>query len=198
MKRYKTVDEYIEAAEQWHDELVHLRKILNSTDLEEGVKWGAPCYTVDGKNVIGLGAFKSYCGLWFFQGALLADNEGVLINAQEGKTKALRQWRFKSKKEINARRIKAYVKEAIDLQSRGLEIKADRNKLVVIPPQLKRALAKNKKANASFNQLTKGKQREYADYVGDAKREETKLKRIEKVIPMIVAGQGLNDKYRNC
>ena len=143
-----------------------------------------------------MGAFKSYVGLWFFQGALLADKESVLVSAQEGKTKALRQWRFTSKREIDARRIKAYVKEAIDLQKQGLEIKADRSKTVEVPKQLKQALKRNKNAHSCFGQLAKGKQREYADYIADAKREETKMKRLEKILPMIEAGKGLNDKYR--
>ena len=83
MKGAKTVDEYIDKAEQWQPELTRLREILNSTGLEETVKWGAPCYTHDGKNVVGIAGFKNYFGLWFHQGALLADAEGVLINAQE-------------------------------------------------------------------------------------------------------------------
>ena len=197
MKRYKTVDEYIEAAADWHDELVRLRKLLNSTELVETVKWGGPCYMVDGKNVVGMAAFKAYLGLWFFQGALLADKKKVLINAQEGKTKAMRQWRFRSKKEIDARLIKAYVDEAISLQRQGIAIKADRGQPVEIPKQLKTSLSKNKEANARFKALTKGKQREYVEYIAAAKRDETKVKRLAKIIPMIVAGKGLNDKYRN-
>ena len=196
MKQHKTVDEYIENAAYWQDELTRLRKILNSTDLQETVKWGGPCYRVHGKNVVGMLAFKSYFGLWFFQGALLTDKRKVLINAQAGKTKALRQWRFKTKEEIDVRLVKAYVNEAIDLQKRGLEIKADRSKKVEIPRQLKQVLKQNKEANTSFHQLTKGKQREYVDYIADAKREETKIKRLGKIIPMIIAGKGLNDKYR--
>jgi len=190
------VDEYIESTESWRKELSRLRKVLRSTDLEETVKWGAPCYTWGGKNVVGLGAFKSYFGLWFFQGALLADKGKVLINAQEGKTKALRQWRFTSGKEIKARLIKAYVNEAIELQRQGAEIKPDRGRPVEIPPQLKRALAGNKKASRGFNAMTLGKQREYAEYISSAKREETRAKRLEKIIPMIAAGQGLHDRYR--
>ncbi len=198
MKRYQTVDEYIAQADDWQDELVRLRKILNATKLEEGVKWGGPCYMFQGKNVVGMGAFKSYVGLWFFQGALLEDKGKVLINAQEGKTKALRQWRFASPDEINARRIRAYVNEAIGLVQSGKEIKADRSTPVAIPLHLKKAFQSNKKAKACFEKMTKGKQREYADYIADAKREETKLKRLQKIIPMILASQGLNDKYRNC
>jgi len=196
MKRHKTVDEYIANADMWEDELVQMRKILNSTELVEEVKWGGPCYTSGGKNVVGMGAFKSYFGLWFFQGALLEDKAKILVNAQAGKTKALRQWRFTSKNQIDTRRIKAYLKEATALAESGKEIKADRSKPVTIPPELKKALQARKNAKANFENMTKGKQREYADYISDAKREETKSKRLEKIIPMILANQGLNDKYR--
>ena len=198
MKRYKTVDEYIENAEHWQEELIRLREILNSTKLVEAVKWGGPCYLHNYKMVVGMGAFKSYVGLWFYQGALLADEDGVLINAQEGKTKALRQWRFSSMKEIKVRKIKAYIKEAIELQEEGKEIKADRSQPVVVPPELKKALAANKKAQSAFKALTKGRQREYTTYIADAKRDETKAKRLEKILPMIEEGIGMNDKYRNC
>jgi len=132
-----------------------------------------------------------------YQGALLADEDGVLINAQEGKTKALRQWRFDSMKDIKVRKIKAYIKEAIELQEEGKEIKADRSQPVVVPPELKKALAANKKAQAAFKALTKGRQREYTTYIADAKRDETKAKRLEKILPMIEEGIGMNDKYRN-
>ena len=198
MKRYKTVDAYIAGADDWHEELTKLREILQSTDLEETVKWGAPAYTHNGKNVVGIGSFKSYFGLWFHQGALLSDKKKVLINAQEGKTKALRQWRMHSKKDIQARTIKSYVKEAIAIADSGREIKPDRKKPVVVPVELKKALAKNKKAGAGFKGITPGKQREYADYISDAKRPETKQKRLEKILPMIQEGMGLHDKYRNC
>ena len=198
MKRYKTVDDYIAGAEHWQAELVRLREILLATELSETVKWGAPCYTFADKNVVGMGAFKSYCGLWFYQGALLSDPEKVLLNAQEGKTKALRQWRFESKRQIKVRQIKAYVAEAIQLQQQGKEIKPVRAKTLDLPPQLKSALAANKKYKAAFESLTPGKQREYAQYIIEAKRDETKTKRLEKIIPMIVAGVGLNDRYRNC
>lgn len=198
MKRYTSVDDYIAGADQWQAELNQLRKILNSTKLDETVKWGAPCYTYGGKNLVGIGAFKSYVGLWFFQGALLKDRQKVLINAQEGTTKAMRQWRFESGKDIKAAQIKAYVKEAIALSEEGKEIKPDRDKPVSIPPELEAAFRKNNKVRTCFGSLTKGRQREYADYVADAKRDETKAKRIEKIMPMIVAKVGLNDKYRDC
>ncbi len=198
MKRYESVDDYIAGAEQFQDELIKLRKIVLSTPLEETVKWGAPCYTVNGKNIVGLGGFKSYVGLWFHQGSLLKDPRQVLINAQEGKTKALRQWRFANKKEIVASHIKPYLLEAIDLAEQGKEIKPDRNKPVVIPAELQAVLDRRKKTAKAFDQLTPGKQREYAEYIADAKRDATKQTRLEKIIPMIESGVGLHDKYKNC
>ncbi len=191
-----SVDEYIENATQWNDELARLREILRSTGLDETIKWGAPCYTSDGKNVVGIAAFKAYFGLWFHQGAQLSDPEGVLINAQSGKTKAMRQWRFTSAKDIKPRVIKAYVKEAIAIETQGKAIKADRAKPLVVPAELRDALATNSAAKAGFDALTKGKRREYADHIAEAKRNDTKQRRLEKILPMIAAGVGLHDKYR--
>ena len=196
MKRFKTVDDFIAGSESWQDELKRLREILLSTELDETVKWGAPCYTFQGKNVVGIGAFKSYFGLWFFQGGLLSDPAGVLMNAQDGKTKAMRQWRFQTKQQIKPRTIKAYVKEAIQLQLAGHEIKPVRGRPLMIPPELQTAFADDQAARAAFDALTPGKQREYADYIADAKRDATKASRIAKILPMITQGQGLNDKYR--
>ena len=126
------------------------------------------------------------------------DPDNVLINAQEGKTKGLRQWRMSSKTEIKVRQIKKYVKAAIEVVESGQEIKPDRKKPVIIHPLLESALAKNKKAAAGFEKLTLGCRREYADYINEAKKEETKIRRLEKIIPMIIAGGGLHDKYKNC
>ena len=197
MKRFQSVDDYIDSAEHWQKELRTLRKILQATPLEETVKWGGPCYVLEGKHVVGLGAFKSYVGLWFHQGALLSDPKGVLINAQEGKTKALRQWRFTSAKDIKPALIKAYVKEAVELQKQGKEIKPDRRKPAPKPPpQLAAALAANARAKRAFASLTPGRRREYVEHVAQAKREATKLDRVKKIIPMIAAGKGLHDRYR--
>ena len=198
MKRHKTVEDYIDSVEYFQEELLILREILLSTELTEEVKWGAPCYTYAGKNVVGIGAFKSYFGLWFHQGALVDDKNDVLINAQEGVTKALRQWRMQDKKEIKKTVIKNYVKQAIGLVKSGKEIKPDRNKPLEIPSLLQSAFAKNKKAQTAFQNFTKGKQREYPDYIESAKQEKTKVSRLAKILPMIEQGIGLNDKYRNC
>ena len=195
MKRFKTVDDYISGSEQWSTELTKLREILNSTGLTEEVKWGAPCYTCDGKNVIGMAGFKSYVGLWFHQGALLKDDKKVLINAQEGKTKGLRQWRMHSSKDIKPAIIKRYAKEAIQLVKDGKSVTPAKKKLAV-PPELKKALDKSKIAQKKFSELTPGRQRDYAEFIASAKRDETKQSRLKKILPMIRAGVGLNDKYR--
>ena len=198
MMRAKSVEEYIEKHPEWATALEKLRKILLATDLEETVKWGAPCYTLDGKNVIGLGAFKEHVAVWFHQGVFLSDPDKVLVNAQEGKTKALRQWRFTKAGDIKVTPMKAYVREAIENQRTGKEAKVDRAKKLVVPPELRTALTKKAKTKKAFEALTKGKQREYADHISSAKQDKTKQSRLEKILPMIEAGVGLHDKYRNC
>ena len=182
MKRYKTVDEFIINAGSKKDILILLRDLLNSTELEETVKWGAPVYTINGKNVVGLGSFKSYAGLWFFQGALLKDKDKVLFKAQEEKTKALRQWRFNSLDSIDDTLVLKYVKEAIENQKKNREIKPERGKPLVIPDELKEAFLKNNGLKESFNNFTKGKQREFAEHISDAKRTETREARLKKII----------------
>lgn len=196
MRKSRTVDEYLGNTPYWRDELVALRRILESTPLTEEVKWGGPCYTWQGKNVVGLGAFKSYFGLWFYQGALLEDATNVLINAQEGKTKAQRQWRMQSASDIKPAIIKRYIREAIGLVDAGKEIRADRSQPVAVPDALKEALRRDEKASTAFRTLTKGRQREYADYIASARRADTVERRIDKILPMITAGAGLNDQYR--
>lgn len=196
MHKAKTADEFFEKAPLWRAELKALRKILLASGLVEEVKWGGPCYTVDGVNVVGLGAFKSYFGLWFFQGALLRDPQKVLINAQEGRTKAQRQWRMRSADEIKPALVASYVKEAVALAKAGKSVEKSPPKKLIMPAELAKALSADKNAGAAFKALTSGRQREYADYVSEAKQAATKEKRIAKILPMISAGGGLNDKYR--
>ncbi|MCH8032376.1 MAG: DUF1801 domain-containing protein [Bacteroidetes bacterium] len=198
MNKYKTPEEYIVNHKDWQQSLILLRNILLSTQMSETIKWGAPVYTFGGKNIVGIGGFKSYVGIWFFQGALLNDKKKKLINAQEGKTKALRQWRFNSVKEIEAesKTIKQYLKEAILNQKQGKEIKPERKKLLEIPKELNDFIKKDKKVKESFNSLSLSKQIEYAEYISEAKRDETKLKRLLKIALIILKGKGLNDKYR--
>ena len=196
MKRYKTVDDYVASRVVWKDEIRRLREILQTTALTEEVKWGGPCYTYEGKNVVGIGGFKSYFGLWFHQGVLLEDRKKMLINAQEGTTKALRQWRMHSAKEIKPAAIRAYIAEAIQLVKDGKSTGPQKNKPIVVPPELKKALAKDAKARKGFDGLRPGLQREYTDHVASARRDDTKANRVKKILPMIAAGLGLHDKYR--
>jgi uncharacterized protein YdeI (YjbR/CyaY-like superfamily) len=119
----KTTAGFFEKAGLWKDELGILREIVISTGLVETVKWGHPVYTLDGKNIVGLGSFKSYFGLWFFQGALLSDKAKRLINAQEGVTTAQRQMRFNSAAEIDRGMIIDYITEAIANHCSGKAIK---------------------------------------------------------------------------
>ena len=194
----KSVQEYIETHPTWEKELESLRAIMQNTELEECIKWGAPVYALEGKNVAGIAAFKNHCALWFFNGALLKENTILLYNAQEGKTKALRQIRFEKGDKIEPKILQKYVLEAIQIQREGKEIKPVPSKELVVPSELKVAFGEDKDLEKSFQQLTKGKQREYADYISQAKRETTKQSRLEKIKPMIKNGEGLHDKYKNC
>ncbi|GAB2778444.1 YdeI/OmpD-associated family protein [Salinimicrobium soli] len=194
----KTVDEYITNHPNWEEEIRTLREMITATELEETVKWGGPVYTINGKNVVGIGAFKNHCALWFFQGALLKENTALLENAQEGKTKALRQIRFEKGEELPIGTLHKYVQEAIQNQKEGKEIKPDTNKETVVPLELEGAMNKDKALKAAFQDLSPGKQREYCEYISEAKRETTKKSRLEKILPMIKAGTGLHDKYKNC
>lgn len=113
----KTVTDYIEKREQWKEGLELLRELCLNLGLKETVKWGVPVYMWNGKNVVGLMGFSSYFGIWFFEGANLKDSKGVLVNAQEGKTKLLRQWRFSSIKELREQisDVENYIQEAMKL-----------------------------------------------------------------------------------
>ena len=196
MTSKKTVDNYIETAKQWQAELKTLRKIILTTNLEETVKWGMPYYCLSGKNIVGMVSFKSYFGLWFTQGAFLKDEAGVLLNAKEGKTRGLRQWRMNSKNEINSKLIKSYVMEAIEITKAGKVIKPVRNKAFQVPSELELEMDNNPALKASFDNLSQFQKREYSDHINSAKRDETKARRLSKIIPMILSGAGLNDKYR--
>lgn len=194
----KNVEEYISCHAYWQEELRQLHEMIITTELEPTIKWGAPVYTLNDKNVIGIGAFKNHYGIWFFNGALLKENTSLLVNAQEGKTKALRQIRFEKGDKIKPSVLLPYIKEAITNQKEELEIRPVIKKELVIPEELFTAFKEDRDLEHNFEQLTPGKQREYADYIIEAKKEATKLSRIRKITPMIKNGEGLNDKYKNC
>lgn len=194
----KSVEDFISDNGEWSEMLKKLREILLSADLEEKIKWAMPCYMDRGKNISSIYATKDFVGLWFFQGALLSDPYRVLSNAQEGKTKAMRRWKFYKMKDIDQNKIHEYLYEAIENQRAGREIKAQRGskKPLIIPKELQQVLDSDSEVKSAFSNFTLGKKREFTDYISEAKREETKLKRIEKIKPMILAGIGLNDKYK--
>jgi uncharacterized protein YdeI (YjbR/CyaY-like superfamily) len=167
-----------------------------STEMEETLKWGAPAYIINKKNVVGLGAFKSYAGLWFFQGALLKDPKKLLINAQEGKTNAMRQMRFASLDDLDINVIRAYVDEAIQNQKAGMEIKPVSKREFKIPEEMGKAFENDAGLKEKFESFSHSHRREFAEYVSEAKRPETRIRRLEKIIPMIKNTKGLNDRYR--
>lgn len=195
MEMSKTVDEYIIRHKEWQEELIHLRNLMNATELNETLKWGMPAYTLGGKNVVGICAFKTYFGLWFYQGAFLKDKHKKLINAQEGTTKGMRQWRFQTFDEIDDGIIMDYLQEAIQNQKAGKTIKPERRELV-IPPLLEDSLNADPILSEAFNSFTHSRQREFAEYIADAKREPTKKSRLMKVKELILNKVGLNDRYR--
>ena len=188
---------YIAQHEQFNELLEVLRSIIKKHPFEETLKWGMPTYVFDKKNLIGIGAFKNHVGLWFFQGALLKDKAQILHNAQETKTKAMRQVHFKKVSEIDKDVLNSYLKETIENQKKGLVVqKSKKVKKVVLPIELSNYLKKHTSIAASFFNLTPGRQKEYAEYISSAKREQTKIDRLNKITPLINKGQGLNDKYK--
>lgn len=180
----------------WAEELELLKAIINKTELVETEKWGGPVYTVNNKNVVGIGGFKNFFTIWFFNGVFLKDAKKLLVNANEGVTKSLRQWRFSSAAELDEKLILQYLEEAIANEKAGKAIPPEqKSKSLEVPEILKSAL-ENENLASDFAKFTPFKQREFAEYVAEAKQEKTKLSRIEKVLPMIRDGIGLNDKYR--
>ena len=180
---------------QWDNEIEQLHAIIRKTSLVETTKWGGPVYTHNNKNVLGIGGFKSYFGIWFYNGVFLKDEKKLLINANEENTKSLRQMRFNSVDEVDEKLILAYIKEAIEIEDKGLIIPKEK-KETIIPELLQNELDKSVDLNKKFNNFSPYKQREFIEYLTSAKQEKTQLARLEKVIPMILEGKGLNDKYR--
>ncbi|WP_040279871.1 YdeI/OmpD-associated family protein [Psychroserpens damuponensis] len=196
MKKVNSVEEYIEVNSNFSQELTLLREIINTTDLEETIKWSAPAYCLNGKNVLGLGAFKKHFCIFFHQGVFLKDEHDLLNNAQEDKTKGMRQMRFKSISDINETAVLSYVKEAIENQA--FKPKRITKKDVIVPDLISEVLNSNADFKTAFKALTPSCQREYCNYISEAKRDATKFSRLDKIKPMILKGAGLHDKYKKC
>ncbi|WP_262918734.1 YdeI/OmpD-associated family protein [Flavobacterium fragile] len=180
---------------QWEYEIEQLHAIIRKTPLIETTKWGGPVYTYKNKNVLGIGGFKSYFGIWFYNGVFLKDEKKLLINANEENTKSLRQMRFNSANEIDEKLILAYIKEAIEIEEKGVAIPKEK-KETIIPEILQNELDKNSELKNKFNAFSPYKQREFIEHITSAKQEKTQLVRLEKIILMILEEKGLNDKYR--
>ena len=181
----------------WETEVEILKSIISKTALIETNKWGGCIYVHNNKNVIGVGGFKNFFTLWFFNGVFLKDKKKYLVNANEGVTKSLRQWRFTSKEEINETEILSYIQEAIENEIQGKIIKPEKTEAIItIPTIFQNELDSNRNLKEFFLQFSPYKQKEFVEYIETAKREETKLSRIEKIKPMILSNIGLNDKYR--
>jgi len=190
------IDSYIKKHEQWSDVFTQFRAILQATELTETVKWGAPSYTLQDKIVVTFTGFKNHCALWFQQGVFLKDEGGNLVNAQEGITRAQRQWRFEVGDKVDKSQVKAYVLEAIENHKAGKQIKPAKKELL-IPVELTQAFNENERLKKGFDSLPPFKRREFADHIGSAKQEKTRLSRLAKATPKIIAGIGLNDKFRS-
>jgi len=198
MNDSEKIDLYIEKHSSWKEQLSQLRNIFQKTELKEEVKWGAPAYTLNGSIVAGLGAFKNHYAIWFHQGVFLKDKEKQLVNTQKGKTQALRQWKFTSEDLINNKLVLKYILESIENCKAGKKLKPKAKKEIAIPNLLKNAFLKHRDLETFYYKLSPGKQREYSEHISSAKREATQVSRLEKVIPMILEGKGLFDKYKNC
>jgi uncharacterized protein YdeI (YjbR/CyaY-like superfamily) len=189
------VDWYFEKAKTWKKECEKLRKIVLGCDLTEELKWGQPCYVVEGKNIVLIHGFKEYCALLFMKGALLKDAKGVLIQQTEN-VQVGRQIRFTSVREIDAMEpiLKAYIKEAIEVEKTGLKVEMKKTSEFAIAEEFQNKLKESMALKKAFTALTPGRQRGYLLYFSSAKQAKTREARVEKCVPGILKGKGLDDE----
>ncbi len=194
--QHKSVPDWKRYHAQWEDAIEKVQQVLHELPLDREFKWGSDVYTYQGKNVVSYGGFKNHFAIWFYNGVFLEDRDNVLITASEGKTKALRQWRFQSADEIDPVKIKSYLQEAIQTVIDGKEIKPEKSVRKQPSGLLKETLSNDTSLQKAFEKLSPGKQKEYIEYINSAKQEKTKIARIEKIKPLIKEGKGLHDKYK--
>ena len=187
------VDAFFRKAKKWVEESEKLRAILLDCPLTEELKWGEPCYTYQGKNVVLIGAFKEYVTLLFFMGALLSDPHGLLVTP--GKLQAGRQIRFNTVRDITAMEtmIKTYIYEAIEVEQAGLKVALKKHSDYVIPEELEKKLDEIPALKAAFEALTPGRQRGYMIHIAQPKQSKMRESRVEKCMARILEGKGLND-----
>ncbi len=189
------VDAYIRKANQWQAEFENLRTIVLNCGLTEELKWGHPCYTFQKKNIVLMHGFNEYCAFLFFKGALLKDNEGILIRQTEN-VQSARQVRFTNVREIVELEatLKAYIVEAIELEKAGIKVEYKETSEFNIPEEFQKKLDEFPALKTAFEALTPGRQRAYILYFSGAKQAKTRESRIEKHMQKILKGKGLNDR----
>ena len=196
-----TVDWYFSKAGQWQKEVEKLRKIVLGCHLIEELKWGCPCYTFNTSlasrqksNIVLIHVFKEYCALLLFKGALLKDTKGILIQQTEN-VQAARQIRFTHVQEIvkMEKTLKAYIYEAIEIEEAGLKVPLKKTREFTVPVEFQNKLKRNPVLKTAFNALTPGRQRAYLLHFSAPKQSKTRESRIEKYVPQILNGKGLND-----
>ena len=188
------VDFFFNNAKQWQEEFEQLRTIVLDCGLTEELKWGVPCYTYQNSNIVLIHGFKGYCALLFHKGALLKDPVGILIQQTEN-VQAARQIRFTNIEEIVEMEhiLKAYIQEAIEVEKAGLEVEYKETSEFNMPEEFQERLDASPDLKTAFEVLTPGRQRGYLLYFSGAKQSKTRAARVEKYIPQILAGKGLND-----
>ncbi|CAN7198486.1 DUF1801 domain-containing protein [Pseudoduganella sp. LjRoot289] len=188
------VDAYIGRAKKWQEELMELRAIVLDCHLTEELKWGVPCYTDQGSNIVLLHVFKEYCAILFFKGALLNDADGVLVQQTEN-TQAARQIRFTSVDEVSKLKatVKAYIRQAIEVEKAGLHIDFKKTAEFTVPEEFQAKMDETPGLKAAFDALTPGRQRAYLLHFAAAKQSKTRVARVEKYTPNILSGKGLDD-----
>lgn len=191
------VDEFISKAKKWREEFEKLRTIVLSHPLTEELKWGVPCYTFENKNVVLIHGFKDYCAILFVKGSLLKDTNGMLIQQTEN-VQAGRQIRFTGIAEIDelTATISAYIDEAIAVEKAGLQVDFKKNTEYAIPEEFQKKLDETPALKAAFEALTPGRQRAYLLHFSEPKQSKTREARVEKAMPKILDGLGLNDEAK--
>jgi uncharacterized protein YdeI (YjbR/CyaY-like superfamily) len=188
------VDWFFSKAEKWQEEFEKLRTIILSCELAEELRWGKPCYSLQGSNIVLIHGFKDYCALLFFKGALLKDPKGILVQQTEN-VQAARQIRFASLEQIVKLEptVKAYIKEAIAVERAGLNVKLKKTSEFKMAEEFQNKLDETPALKKAFDALTPGRQRGYLLYFSAAKQSKTRTARVEKCTPQILKGKGLDD-----
>jgi len=188
------VDVFLSKQKTWALEMEKLRTIILDCGLNEDFKWYKPCYTLNENNVVLIHGFKNYCALLFFKGALLKDPKGILVQQTEN-VQAARQIRFNSIQQIKAMQgdVKAYIQQAIAIEKAGLKVELKKNSELTFPEEFVAKFADVPELKSAFDALTPGRQKAYQLFFTAPKQTKTRQARIEKAIPNILKGKGLND-----